>query len=109
MFSTRNWYFGRCRLSLDGLNVLAEAVSAVIERISNPPKKVLVLDCDNTIWGGVIGEDGLQGLVLGEDGLGQAFVDFQKEAVAHSENGVIIVLASKNNEEDVWNVFDNHG
>lgn len=108
MFSTRNWYFGRCRLSLDGLNVLAEAVSAVIERISNPPKKVLVLDCDNTIWGGVIGEDGLQGLVLGQDGLGQAFVDFQKEAVAHSDNGVIIVLASKNNEEEVWNVFDNH-
>ena len=41
---------------------------------------MLVLDCDNTIWGGVIGEDGLNGISLGEDGMGKVFIDFQKAA-----------------------------
>jgi len=108
MFSERNWYFGRCRFSVDGLQVLSNNLSVLIKRTFEPAKKVLVLDCDNTIWGGVVGEEGLGGLVLGQDGLGQAFVDFQKEVVHLSNKGTIIVLASKNNEEDVWNVFDNH-
>lgn len=108
MFSQRNWYFGRCRLSIDGLEVITHKLALVIDRIKNSSKKVLVLDCDNTLWGGVIGEDGLGGLTLGQDGLGQAFIDFQKEIVRLSNKGVIIVLASKNNNEDVWKVFDNH-
>ena len=62
---------------------------------------MLALDCDNTLWGGVIGEDGIEGIILGQDGLGQAFLDFQKEAVEHSEKGVIIVLLSKNSDEEV--------
>ena len=108
MFSDRNWYFGRCRLSIDGLGVLVNSISEVVDRINNSPKKVLVLDCDNTLWGGVIGEDGLKNLVLGQDGLGQAFIDFQKECLRLSNEGVLLALASKNNEEDVWNVFENH-
>lgn len=108
IYSDRNWYFGRCRLSQDGLSILARSLADVVERISTPPKKVLVLDCDNTLWGGVIGEDGLQGLVLGQDGLGQAFVDFQKECLKLSKEGVLLALASKNNEQDVWDVFANH-
>lgn len=108
IFSDRNWYFGRCRLSVDGLAVLANSISEIVDRISNPPKKVLVLDCDNTLWGGVVGEDGLKGLILGQDGLGQAFIDFQKECLRLSNEGVLLALASKNNEEDVWNVFENH-
>lgn len=108
IFSDRNWYFGRCRLSVMGLATLANSITEIVDRISNPPKKVLVLDCDNTLWGGVIGEDGLQGLVLGQDGLGQAFVDFQKECLRISKQGILLALASKNNEGDVWNVFDNH-
>jgi len=108
MFSDRNWYFARCRLSVQGLKVLTDAVSALMNRLINAPSKVLVLDCDNTIWGGVIGEDGISGLVLGQDGLGTAFVDFQKEVVKLVNEGVILVLASKNDEQDVWDVFDNH-
>ena len=105
IFSERNWYFGRCRFSINGLKVLADNFQAIIERIHVPARKVLVLDCDNTIWGGVVGEDGLDGLVLGQDGVGQAFVDFQKEVIRLVTRGVIVVLASKNNEEDVWKVL----
>ena len=108
MFSNRNWYYARCRLSVEGLKVLVDALSAVMHRLIKAPSKVLVLDCDNTIWGGVVGEDGVSSLVLGQDGLGTAFVDFQKEVVKLVNEGVIIVLASKNNEQDVWDVFDNH-
>jgi len=108
MFSDRNWYYARCRLSVEGLKVLADALSTVMHRLIKAPSKVLVLDCDNTIWGGVVGEDGVNSLVLGQDGLGTAFVDFQKEVVKLVNEGVIIVLASKNNEQDVWDVFDNH-
>lgn len=108
MFSDRNWYYARCRLSVEGLKVLTDALSAVMHRLIKAPSKVLVLDCDNTIWGGVIGEDGISNLVLGQDGVGTAFVDFQKEVVKLVNDGVIIVLASKNNEHDVWDVFDNH-
>ena len=77
-------------------------------RYERAPSKVLVLDCDNTIWGGVIGEDGISGIVLGQDGLGQAFVDFQLAAKNLAEEGVILALASKNNENDVWDVIEKH-
>lgn len=108
IFSDRNWYFARCRLSIQGLKVLTDALMLVIGRFYNAPSKVLVLDCDNTLWGGVIGEDGIEGIILGQDGIGTAYVDFQNEIVKLTSNGVIVVLASKNNEKDVWDVFDHH-
>ena len=51
------------------------------KQISNAASKVLVLDCDNTLWGGVIGEGGIKGITLGQDGIGTAYVDFQKEII----------------------------
>ncbi len=108
IFSDRNWYFARCRLSVKGLNILTDTLLQVINRFSNAASKVLVLDCDNTLWGGIIGEDGLRGIILGQDGIGTAYVDFQREIVKLENNGIIIVLASKNNDKDVWEVFDKH-
>lgn len=107
-FSYRNWYFSNTRLTNKAWDSLVQAISQILYRLSLPPKKVLVLDCDNTIWGGVIGEDGLGGVVLGQDGLGKAFRDFQSEVVKKSEKGTLICLVSKNNEEDVWSMFDEH-
>jgi FkbH-like protein len=108
IYSDRNWYFSSCRLSQVGLSILAQGLAQIVARTSKPRKKVLVLDCDNTLWGGVIGEDGLQGLILGQDGIGQAFVDFQKECLKLLKQGVLLAIASKNNEREVWNVFENH-
>lgn len=73
-----------------------------------PPKKVLALDCDNTLWGGILGEDGFAGIQLGEDAAGRGFRAFQSEVLALKERGVLLVLVSKNLPEDVWNVVDNH-
>jgi len=71
-------------------------------------KKCVVLDCDNTLWGGVIGEDGLEGILLGNSYPGQVYLDFQNYIKYLYNAGVIITLCSKNNEKDVWNVFENH-
>lgn len=105
---TRNFQFSRCRLSLTGLEVLADGLKALVGRLQKPASKVLVLDCDNTLWGGVVGEVGLNGLVLGQDGLGQAYVEFQKAVKTLSTQGVVLALSSKNEATDVWRVFDQH-
>ncbi|MBI5524064.1 MAG: HAD-IIIC family phosphatase [Desulfarculus sp.] len=107
-FDDRNLYAARCRLSQAGLRVLAGCLGQLLERQKTAAKKVLVLDCDNTLWGGVVGEVGLAGLALGQDGLGKAFQDFQRAAQDLGRTGILLAIVSKNNEEDVWEVFDQH-
>ncbi len=107
-FDNRNWYFAHCRLSSLGLDVLSATIYKTIKSITQPTKKVLVLDCDNTLWGGVIGEDGIRNIKLGQDGLGKAYQDFQKSIKRLQEKGVILALNSKNNEKDVFEVLDKH-
>jgi FkbH-like protein len=107
-FDSRNWYVAHCRLSSRGLAALSTALANILERHRTPAAKVLVLDCDNTLWGGVVGEDGIEGLVLGQDGLGQAYADFQAAARALSRSGIVLAVASKNSEAEVLGVFDRH-
>ena len=108
IFDDRNWYVARCRFSELGLQKIINSLSEVITKIKQPLKKVLVLDCDNTLWGGVIGEDGIENLKLGTDGIGKIFSDFQKTILNLKKQGILLVLASKNNESDVLDVFKNH-
>lgn len=107
-FDARNYYAARCRLSRQGLAATAQAIASVLNRVRLAAKKLLVLDCDNTLWGGIIGEAGLSGLVLGGDGMGKAFADFQRAVVRCSRNGVMLAIASKNNAPDVLDVFERH-
>ena len=101
----RNWYFAHCRFSLQGLNVITNCLTNILNRYYNSASKVLVLDCDNTLWGGVVGEEGLSGISLGEDGTGRAYVDFQMCIKKLQNDGTLITLLSKNNEKDVWEAF----
>jgi FkbH-like protein len=105
-FDTRNWYFSHCRLSLTGLKNLTSVLDDLLDRFINPRKKVLVLDCDNTLWDGVVGEDEVAGIRLGSDGLGMAFSDFQNVIKEIAGTGILLAICSKNNEADVWEVFD---
>lgn len=74
-----------------------------------PPKKVLVLDCDNTIWGGIIGEVGLEKIELDPyEYPGIAYYRLQSEILSIAEKGFLICLCSKNNESAVWEVLDKH-
>lgn len=74
-----------------------------------PPKKVLILDCDNTLWGGVVGETGLENIKLDPyEYPGVAYYRFQSEVLSIAEKGFLICLCSKNDEPQVWQVLDNH-
>jgi FkbH-like protein len=76
------------------------------EKIS--PKKCIVLDLDNTIWGGIIGEDRLEGIQLGDEFPGKAYRDFQRHLLYLKSKGVLLAVASKNNPDDAYEVFDKH-
>jgi FkbH-like protein len=107
-FDARNYYAAHCRLSQRGLRIVAAQIVELTHRIFVAAKKVLVLDCDNTLWGGVLGEDGLSGIRLGQDGGGAAYADFQRVARGLAQSGVLLALASKNDESLVWQAFDQH-
>lgn len=77
-----------------------------LEVIQMNRKKCLVLDLDNTLWGGILGEDGINGIKIGGDYPGNAFLDFQKSILELHKAGIILAVCSKNNERDVieaWN------
>ncbi len=71
-------------------------------------KKCLVLDCDGVLWGGIISEDGLEGIQLGETGKGRVYQEFQRLVKQLNQHGIIVALCSKNDEEDVRKVFCSH-
>jgi len=71
--------------------------------------KLIVLDLDDTLWGGIVGDDGWQGLRLGgHDALGESFADFQRQLKALKERGVLLAVASKNDEAVALEAIDNH-
>lgn len=74
--------------------------------LTRPRKKCLVLDLDNTLWGGVLGEDGISGVKMNGDYPGNAFMYFQEALVSLAQSGVIITLCSKNNEADVKELWE---
>jgi len=105
----RFWYLAKAPYKPALLDKMATEITRVARLQCGLAKKVLVLDCDNTLWGGVIGEDGLAGIKLDRhDYPGNAFLDFQKSILRLNRRGVILALCSKNNESDVFDVLDNH-
>lgn len=107
-FDNRNYYLSRCRISSLGIEIIAKSLKKLINRINQPNKKVLLLDCDNTLWGGVIAEDGISKIRIGDEREGLAFFEFQKAIKKLKNQGVIIILVSKNVKEDVIKVIKEH-
>lgn len=105
----RTWYHGRQHPSLDALPLLARECAKIASICVGASKKVLVCDLDNTLWGGVIGEDGISGIKLGApDPAGEAFCDFQKYILELKERGVLLAVVSKNNFDDAKEPFEKH-
>lgn len=86
----------------------ASAIVRVLRAVSGASKKVLALDADNTLWGGVLGDVGRDGVQLGHDYPGNAYVAFQRRALELFHRGVVLVVASKNERANVLDVFENH-
>lgn len=105
----RYWYLSKAPFKRSFLDSLARELIKVVFALKGYVKKCLVLDCDNTLWGGIIGEDGIEGIRLdGHDYPGRAYYDFQKTILQLAERGVLITLCSKNNKQDVLDVLDKH-
>lgn len=79
-----------------------------INEFSSPRKKCIVLDLDNTLWSGVLGEDGASGIKMSGDYPGNAFQYFQENLIELADSGVILTVCSKNNEEDVISLWNNN-
>lgn len=89
------------------LESFATYLDQIILKISSPDKKVIILDCDNTLWKGIVGEEGLDGVVCDLNADGIVFYHFQQFIKSRKEMGFVLCLCSKNNEEDVKEVFLN--
>ncbi len=107
-YSDKMWYMGKIILSVEANRVIYEEIKNVISNILYSAKKVLILDMDNTLWGGVVGEDGYDGIKLSDDHEGAIYKDFQRIILRMKQLGVLICIASKNNEEDVKRVIEEH-
>ena len=107
-YDERYWHIGRAPYSREALCEIASEDFKFIRSLQGKSKKCLVLDCDNILWGGVIGEDGLSGIRLGKTYPGSPYHEFQQEALNLFNRGILIALCSKNNAEDVWEVFRTH-
>ena len=109
MFAPNVYVSTEMVLSIDALPYVAGRVVDIICAVKGLFKKCLILDLDNTVWGGVIGDDGLEGIQLGHGlGIGKAFTEFQMWVKKLKQRGIIICVASKNNEETAKEPFEKH-
>jgi len=107
-FDPRYWNLSKQAVSLEAVPLLARHTAAVIGADLGVSRKCLVLDLDNTLWGGVIAEDGLAGIRLGSGVDGEAFVAFQEYILQLKNKGVILTVCSKNNYADAIQPFEKH-
>ena len=95
------WYMYKYAMCVPAIPYLSFNVANIIKSLLGKNKKGFVLDLDNTLWGGVIGDDGVDGIVLGpEEAEGQAYTEFQQYLKAHQQLGVILNIDSKNDFEN---------
>ena len=102
------YYNAKLTVNLNALPVLAKNVTDILLALSGRIKKCVVLDLDNTLWGGVIGDDGLGGIEIGELGRGHAFSDFQRWLKQLKDFGILLAVCSKNNEDTAKEPFEKH-
>jgi FkbH-like protein len=107
-FDSKLFIHGDIIFSLDFLALLAQSTSQIVSAIQGSFKKCVIVDLDNTLWGGVIGDDGLENIEIGDLGLGKAFSAFQTWLLDLKNRGIILAVCSKNTESVAKEVFEKH-
>ena len=103
------WHRAKQEIHPAAAHVYGDLLGRLLAARQGRSHKCLVLDLDNTLWGGVIGDDGLEGIVLGQgNALGEAYIAFQHYACALSHRGIILAICSKNDEANALEPFDRH-
>ncbi len=105
-FGRTYWYNFHMALSPTATVALARNVAGLVKSVYGKSKKCLVIDLDNTLWGGIVGDDGVQNLILGRDHpVGEAFSDFQRYVKDLQRRGVILAVCTKNDAENAKEGF----
>lgn len=108
-YSPKYWYLGAIPYSLKCFNIIKLSLDKIIEKIYyNNRKKVLVLDLDNTIWGGALGDIGSENIELSNQGIGQIYRDVQRLILDIKSTGILLAISSKNNLKTVQEAFENN-
>ena len=107
-FSMKTWYMGKILHSASMQQVIAKEILNCTEVERSTPKKVLALDLDNTLWGGLAGENDITPINLSDDHSGLAYKNLQRVLHAMEMQGVILTIVSKNNEEDAIKIIKDH-
>jgi FkbH-like protein len=108
MYDWRYWHIARAPYSRQACRHLAGLYMRFVRALQGRTRKCLVLDCDNTLWGGVVGEVGMEGIQIGSAYPGSAYRDLQLAALELRQRGVLLALCSKNEPENVLQVLKEH-
>ena len=107
-YSDKMWYMSNMPYSKDGLGCIVKEIKRLLNSAFGEQRKLIVLDLDNTLWGGVIGEDGVEGIELSNHKEGQRFYDFQRQFLEMQRRGTLLAIDSKNNLEDAQKAISEH-
>lgn len=107
-FSEKMWYMGKILHTGGAQEMMQEEMIRKIGMLYRTPKKVLVLDLDHTLWGGLAGEHDKQPVELSDDHKGLGYKNLQRVIKRMKESGVMLGIASKNNEQDAMDIINNH-
>ena len=108
VFDFKQFLFGDIKIALDYISYFANDLIGYIIALLGLTSRCIVLDLDNTLWGGVVGEDGFDGIKLGKEPPGNAYVEFQRILLSLQKRGVLLAINSKNNPEDALKVINEH-
>jgi FkbH-like protein len=107
--SPKQWNVGKLAFDARYLPLYADHVGRILGAMRGKSRRCLILDLDNTLWGGVIGDDGIDGIVLAQgDATGEAFLEVQRIASALRSRGVVLAVSSKNSDEVARGPFREH-
>ena len=106
---TQLWNMGKLPFASDFVPLYADHVARVVAAIRGKSRRVLILDLDNTVWGGVIGDDGLEGIRVAQgDAVGEAHLAVQRMALDLRQRGIVLAVSSKNTDEVARTPFQEH-
>ena len=104
-FNLRNKKHIKFPFDISAIKEFCKYINDNLKIFYSKPFKLIILDCDNTLWGGILDEDKIEGVTYGDTSKGIFFKNFQKKLLQLKKEGFILSISSKNNEHDVWNVM----
>jgi FkbH-like protein len=109
MFNPRSWYMGKIPFANEVFKEAAVDISSFLGVLSGSTKKIIILDLDDTLWGGKVGDVGWKNICLGgHNHIGEAYVDFQSALKSLSNRGVLLAVVSKNEESVALEAMESH-